>query len=140
MAISSCGDADSNGNRPEESLVEHAAERVQIGTAVARSTERELGRHVRRRTEHLAHVGHRRRGAVRRDRLREPEVEHFDVVAPVRQQHDVGGLEVAMDDLQRVRALERVADLHADARNPCGREHLALRDDVVERAPDDEPP
>ena len=65
--------------------------------------------------------------------LGEPEVQHLHQAA--RADHDVAGLQVAMDDAALVRRLERLRHLHADLqrgfhieRRPCqaGSERLAL--------------
>jgi hypothetical protein len=54
-------------------------------------------------------VGSRRR---RRHRFRETEVEHLH--DPARRDHDVRGLQVAMDDAALVRDFERLRDLLRD--------------------------
>ena len=53
---------------------------------------------------------------VERPDLRDPKIEHGGAEAPVLalRQHDVVGLEIAMDDLGLVRRGERVGDLRAD--------------------------
>ncbi len=106
-------------------LVEHRAEREQVGARVGELSARLLGRHVGDRAERGAREGeivarrHRLelRGR-RRDRpplpahLREAEVE--DLRLPARRHPQVGRLDVAMHDALGVRRLERVRDLDRD--------------------------
>ena len=92
----------SNGRRPSP-LVQHDAEREQVGASIEVFPQGLLGRHVRYRAE-------RRTGCVmaalsivaasaprvHRRELREAEVEHLHVSA--RGDEDVGWLDVAMQD------------------------------------------
>ena len=103
-----------------QELVEQAAEGPDVGALVELLPAHLLGAHVRRRTHDDAGVRgvhrHRRR-LVRRargrlDGLRQTEVE--DLHHPRFGQHDVGGLEIAMDDALRVRGVERIGDLPRD--------------------------
>ena len=95
-------------------LVEHGAERKDVGAMVDGQAAHLLGRHVAERPEHGAgvglHVGDagflRRR---RRDRLGETEVEDLDVI--VAPDHDVLGLQIAMDDAARVGGGDAARDL-----------------------------
>ena len=67
----------SNGSRAGEHLVEHAAERVDVGAAVDRLAADLLGRHVLRRAEHVAGLRHRvLRAAAVVAQLGDAEVEH----------------------------------------------------------------
>ena len=108
-------------------LVEHAPERPDVGSVVDRLTARLLRTHIRRRAEHAsvrraverAGASEWHRGLLR-DRFRQAEVEHFRAQI-VRQaqpslQHDVGRLQVAVDDRFLVRGDERVGDLARDGK------------------------
>ena len=125
-----------------EHLVEHAAERPQVGAAVDAPPASLLGAHVAGRAQHSAGDRHApaQRGRLGRVRLarglehgREPEVEHAH--AAVGRDLDVRGLQVAVHDALVVRRRERARDLarHAQrlglrqrpARDPLG-ERLAL--------------
>ena len=95
-----------------EHLVQHARERVNVGAAGDLLLRRRLfGRHVVRRSEREAGLGHpaaRRRG----DGERDAEVHHHR--APVVQQN-VLGLYVAMDHALPMRVVERVGHFARDA-------------------------
>jgi hypothetical protein len=110
-----------------EQLVEHDAERPDVGALVDGSAAGLLRRHVGRRTED--HPGNRRRvhgrrhdrravehsGTVARsgvERPGEPEVEHLD--SAVRRELDVVWLEIAVDDARRVRGLDPGGELDRD--------------------------
>ncbi len=80
----------------------------------------------------MGRAGGRGSASLRRvDRVGEPEVEQHD--APARSAHHVGGLDVAMDQAERVDRRERAADLDADARRLVGRPHAALFDQLLQR-------
>ena len=106
------------GERPSacQHLVEHSAQRKNVGPRVNRPAFGLLRRHVRRRPHDQA----RTRGVCRHrvliwrafEELGQPEVEHLG--ASVRGDDDVGRLDVAMDDAARVRGLERRRDLRAE--------------------------
>ena len=115
-----------------EHLVQHTAKRPHVTPLVRRPSLRLLRRHVRRRAENHAGVGHlrrrrdRRRGrdvsragrGVRVRELREAEVEHFHHA--VRRDLDVRGLQVAMDDPLLVGGFEGLADLtRTFTASPC---------------------
>ena len=113
----------------DDHLVEHAAHRVEIGLAGERRSTRLLGGHVLRGPEDRA-AG---RQADLAGHLREAEVEQLDEVAPVGalEQEDVVGFDVAVDDVELVRAGERGRHLHRDVhRARLG--HRAPRDHVGE--------
>ena len=107
--------------RARRHLVQHDAEREEVGARVELLAARLLRRHVRDRADRRARdssdsfavVRVRRRptrvGGRSADQLGQPEVEHLRLAA--RGDEDVGGLDVAMDDALRVRRVERVGDL-----------------------------
>ena len=115
-------------------LDEDHAERVQIAGRQRGPRQHRLGRHVARRPhDHAALRGVR---ALLAERLREPEVEHLDVVATrALVEHDqVLELEIAMHDVQRVRRIQRVADLHPDVRDAGDRKRALALEHTEERA------
>ena len=94
-------------------LVEHRAKAEDVGPAVDRAPLGLLGRHVRRRADRRALVGERDRPRGRRvviwlEQLRDAEVEHFHVAG--RRDHDIGRLQIAMDDAGAVSFRQRVGD------------------------------
>ena len=108
--------------RPGEHLVEHAAERPDVGSSVHHLTRGLLGRHVGRGAQNDTHLG-LRRGNGRRfccvcgpadPTLGETEIQHFDDA--VWANLDVARLEVAMDDAALVGVIERINDLSRDGR------------------------
>ena len=115
---STCFEATATGRVADERrpsgdhLVQHAAERVDVGAAVDGLPLRLLGRQVRRGPEH-------RRGLL--DRLlrvadpRDAEVRDLHVAR--RGDHDVAGLDVAVDDALVVRGGERVGDVDRRCRS-----------------------
>jgi len=99
---------------PGGHLVEDHAHRIEIAALVERRPGRLLGRHVLRRPTH--HVGPRQAGHVAVEDLGDAEVEHLDevgLVAPLLD-HDVFRLEVAVDDVVRVRFAQRREHLRHD--------------------------
>ncbi len=95
-------------------LVEHAAERVDVGARVDRALLELLGRGVVERPDHAPHLRDLR---LRAQVLHQAEVgqDGVHLVAGDLDQ-DVGGLDVAVDDPGRVGGVERVADLRDEAR------------------------
>ena len=94
-----------------ERVVEHAAQRVDVGARVEALAADLLGRDVAERPDPAAVAG----GAgVRGHALGEPEVGQVGVVVGAEQ--DVGGLDVAVDDAARVRRVERAGHLGDDVR------------------------
>jgi hypothetical protein len=93
-------------------LVQHRAERPDVGPRVDMTRRAHLlGRHVRRAAEQRPGLGERQLGS--RRRLRDPEVEDLEQHAAVgaRRQEQVGRLDVAVHDAERVRLGERLAGL-----------------------------
>ena len=123
---------------PGEQVIEHDAERVDVGALVDGVAADLLGRHGVRRAEPRADHGQPGLGGVGVQELGDAEVEQLDhalgrgVVAVRRSggDEDVAGLEIAVDDAARVRRLERRADRLQVL------EHLGRRDAplVVEHA------
>ena len=91
--------------------VHHRADGEEVGAAVELidETHRLLGRHVRRRSERGAGRGALRGGITH---LRDAEVEHLDLAFVG--DEDVRGLEIAVDDVDRVTRREAVDDALAD--------------------------
>ena len=113
---------------PGRHLVEHGAEREDVGAPVGFLALELLGRHVLERPENRAFLRQallrRQRGRAgllswRRHRLREPEVEQLH--ARLRQ-HDVGGLQVPVHDPLPVRLVEGVGDLGSVAQRRLERQ------------------
>ena len=101
-----------------EHLVEHAAERKDVGARVGVLSFDLLGRHVLHRAEDRLLHRHRRldggcdrqagRGHDCRRHLRQAEVEQLRARF---RQHDVARLQIAVDDAGAVRLVERIGDL-----------------------------
>src|SRR5439155_343647 len=74
------------------------------------------------------------------DHLCEAEVEDLDQIAArwIVEHDHVVVLEVAMDDAECVRGIERVTDLDADARGACECERALVDEDVAQRPPADQ--
>ncbi len=123
---------------PRRHLEENGAQSEDVRPRVRFPALQLFGRHVLERPEDRALArqlglrGQRGESAVRaggRHRLREAEVEQLH--AGLRQ-HDVAGLQVAVDDPLAVRLVERVGDLRAVAQHLLGRQR-ALRQARRER-------
>ncbi len=99
-----------------EHFKQHSTEREDVAPMIGAAVDL-LGRHVRQRAHHGAIRGeHRLReiyvaGVITIAQSREPEVEKLN---PRRREHDVAGLDVAMDDLMLVREAERIGQLRRD--------------------------
>ena len=105
--------------RPGGHLVEHAPEREDVRAVVDRASLRLLGRHVANGAHDDSRRGpgrerrlFRGRGEERRlcAQLRQAEIQHLDVSAC--RNHQVFGLDVAVDDAGGVRGRQRVGGLH----------------------------
>ena len=139
-----------------EDLVEDGAERVDVGALRERVDEahRLLGAHVARGAGDVADAGpedrlvraspHDRSIDARAHDLREAPVHHEDLAELA--EHDVGGLEVAVDDAAAVGVRHGHAHLHEEVEHarpaePPHRIGVALREarqDVLQRPPLDE--
>lgn len=128
------------GHRPGCHLVQHNAEREQIGAGVEVLRPHLLGRHVRHRSERTPWTGQisdRRQGrrgvlsAAARTNLGEPEVEDLGVTA--RRHEDVGWFDVAVDDSRGVRGIERVDDVDAERQQRLQIESLVTGDAFLQR-------
>ena len=105
---------------PAGHLVEHDAQREDVGPAVDGFAAHLLGRHVDHRAGGGASRGHLSRVGLDlavgqrlgREELRDSEVEDLGVTAA--RDDDVRGLDVAVDDLLVVRGLERVGELDGE--------------------------
>ena len=98
-----------------EQLVHDRAERVDVAALIDRHAAGLLGRHVRGRADHRAGRGLKADVlVVAVDQLGDTEVEQLDQLAAIRgrRDHDVVGLEIAVDHADGVRGAEPIADLH----------------------------
>jgi hypothetical protein len=131
---------------PGEHLVEERAEGEDVAPRVEVHPHGLLRAHVGRRPHHapfLRRVGRRvvelerlaRRGLARLEELREAEIEDFDLAVLV--QHDVLGLEIAVDDPLLVRLGQRARDGPRDAQR-LGDAEPAARHLRLQRGPLDE--
>ena len=116
-----------NGHVADEHLVEHDAERVDVGLAVDVVAERLLGRHVVGRAEH-APVGGQ---AVLVERAGDAEVGDLGRALAV-DQH-VLRLDVAVHDVVRVGAAERAGDLDRVGDRLVDRQAAHAADALLER-------
>ena len=101
---------------PDETLVEHAAERVHVRPPVDLLTHNLLGGDVVKRAQQVAVVAD---SGLVGDPLRDAEVREVDVVGAVgtraRVEEHVGWLHVAMHETARMGRIERARDLCDDA-------------------------
>ena len=87
-----------------EHLVQHAAGGIQVGAHVDGLAASLLGREVLRGADHALGLGHRGSGIV--ERAGDAEVHDLDHA--LLGDHDVAGLDVAVDDAHAMRVFERV--------------------------------
>ncbi len=120
-----------------DELIEDDAEREDVAPCVDDLAEDLLRRHVRGGSEGGRFVDARQRlvGARQALALRDPKVGDLHV-APLRD-HDVRGLDVAMNDAARVGVREAGRDVGAEGRDDLRRETVRLRGDRREAPPVD---
>jgi hypothetical protein len=96
---------------PGEQVVSDAAHGVDVGARIDLLSQRDLRRHVGRRSRGQARRGLHRVGTESGDRLHQPEVQHLhEVVAQADAADvDVRGLDVAMHEARCMRLLQRLA-------------------------------
>lgn len=114
-----------------EHLVKHAAGRIQVGAHVDVLAARLLGRQVLRGAHDTLRLGHCGGGIIERA----GDAEVHDLHNALLGDHDVAGLDIAVDDAHAVRIFERVE--HADHHMlGVGDAQRAVRlDDVAQRLP-----
>ena len=115
------------GDVPDEHLVEHDAERVDVGLPVDVVAERLLGRDVVRRAEHAAVGGQ----PLLLQRAGDAEV--GDLGGALLVDEDVLRLDVAVDDAARVRGAERAGDLDRVGDRLVDRQAPHAADPLLER-------
>ena len=108
-----------------DQLVQHAAERVEVGPRRHLAAERLLRRHVGHRADD--HAVHRQPRLLERD----GEAEVADLGRAVGGEPDVAGLEVAVDDAVLVRVGEPAADALRDLERALDRQRQLERIDVA---------
>nr|WP_272828356.1 hypothetical protein [Sorangium sp. Soce836] len=114
-----------------EQLIQHDAERPDVDARVDRPRRAELlRRHVQRRAEHDIRAGDEAVAGRprRRDDLGDAEIKHLEAhgaVAPARHE-EVLGLEIAVDDPERVRLADRLARIEYVADRLADRERTTF--------------
>ena len=116
---------------PGEHLVEHDADRVEVGGLVDRRAARLLGREVLRGADDRADLGHLARAGAR-----DPEVGHLQPALGA--DEHVVWLDVAVDDPVLVRGRECGEDLAGVVDRDLDRRRPAPDDQLLERAPVEE--
>ena len=116
--------------RAGQQFVQQDSERIDVAPRVhvQAAQLRLLGRHVQGRADHLP-VGREQRpvGQLLVQGFRDAEIDHFhDGLVVVQRDHDVGRLEIAMDDPFLVRVLHRPADIDKQLQTLARREHLLV--------------
>ena len=130
---------------PREHLVEHHAEREQIGPVIERSSLDLLRRHVRHRPDDRPRRRHLGRGdgshvglaQSRSSGWREGQTEIEHLHPSVFRHHDVGRLQVAMGDLLLMRRGERIGQRQRQLQKPLQRQ-TSRRNQRIERLPLDQ--
>ena len=123
------------GHHPREHVIEENSDRVHVDALVELLALDLLRGEAGGRPEHVL-LGDVRRA---RHQLREAEVEDLDVVRPALPlaEHEVGGLDVAVDDPPRVGLTEPLEHLRRDRHEVRQAEPLAALDEALEGLPGD---
>ena len=112
---------------PGDQVIEHDAQRVDVGARVDAVAANLLGRHRVRRAEPGADDGQPALARVGVQQLGDAEVQQLDhALAADLGDEDVARLEVAVDDAEIVRRLQRGADRLQNLQHLAGREAPAL--------------
>ena len=122
------------GDLPGQRVVQHAAERVDVGALVDGPAADLLGRHEVHRPDPAAGRG---QPAFGEGVAREAEVAEVDLVVGAEQ--DVRGLDVAVDEPRVVRGVQRVGDMGHERRRVLRRERPGGGDTLAQIVAVDEP-
>src|SRR5438876_3251902 len=114
------------GHHAGEQFVEHDAAGKDIGAAIHHLGVDLLGRHVSDGADNLAGAGH---GIV----ANAGDAEIHDLAIAVAQHHEIGGLDVAMDDAAAVRVSQAIAGLHDVSQLFYDGDLPVAGDDLIER-------
>ena len=119
-----------------EHLVEQDAQRIEVAALIGALVAGLLRRDVVRRPHEGAGIGDLTVRVVAVEELHQAEVEHLDevVIVVLPQEHDVGRLQVAVDDPQRMRLSQRAADLLRHVDDALLRERALLLHRLRQRA------
>jgi hypothetical protein len=109
-------------------LVEHDADRIQVGALIDRCATRLLGREVLRGPDDRAGLGH-----LARPRARDPEVRHLQAAVGV--DENVVRLDVAVDDALSVREADGAEDLAGVGDRALDGQRATREDQLLERPP-----
>ena len=113
------------GILPGEHFVQHGTQRKNIRASIYLASHCLFRRHVARRAEHLSDVG-----IVAVDEMGDPEIGQLDASAPPGDD-DVGGLDVAVDDVVLVRERQRLGHLRGGIEHQIQR-HRALVHEIAQ--------
>ncbi len=116
-------------------LVDQHAEREHVRAGISPAALQLLGRHVARRADQHARLGHLHgtRVVLRHIGPGEPEIQDLD--APVGRAHDVLGLQIAMDDATGVGRRQRRGDVARRPQDVRGERPRAAGDFLAQRPP-----
>ena len=122
-------------NLAGQALIQHAAERIDVGTAVDRLSADALGRDVVDAADQLPALG---QPLLAGDVLREPEVDQVGThAAALGGNERVGRLHVPVDQAAGVRGVERVGQLLGDRHRSLRRERALAAQQRAEVEPCD---